>query len=364
MHRNRSRWPLAVIITALIAAACSHPIEIVGEGDVVSASGNHDCTYADHQAGSTNCTENTITGAYDETYTAVPKPGWHFHRWGSYCTEGVADTCSFDVSADVVDMFTGGTADPLVAIFRPDVITGYETLMIGHSFFNPFAQGMSFHGPNAGFTDHSQSTVFSGGGTGAPQALWNNASKRATIQGHLDDGDIELFGMTYHPQYPNLTGYINWVDYALAQNPDTRFFIAFPWLPNPSTYNATDFSNFWHGAYETIAFGIVDDLRALYPGVDFFSIPHGQAAVELFTLFDAGQLPDVSVLQGNASNAIFTDNLGHAGDILRELGRLVFLRGIYGVELSTYDYDPGFTTDLLAIADAIMDGHDPAYNIP
>ena len=56
--------------------------------------------------------------------------------------------------------------------------------------------------------------------------------------------------------------------------------------------------------------------------------------------------------------------MGHADDILVELGRLVWLRAIYGVDLSTYPYDPGYTADLLAIADAIMDEHDPVYNAP
>lgn len=364
MKRTHSRWLPGVLAALLLAAACSQPIQIIGEGDVTSETGTRDCTYADHEAGATNCTENVITGAYDETYTAEAHPGWHFHRWVNYCAESPDNTCSFDVPASVVDQALGQTVPPLIAVFRPDVITGFESLFIGHSFFNPFANGMDFHATNAGFTDHNQSVVFSGGASGAPEGLWNNATKRSQIQAHLDDGDIELFGMTYHPVYPTLTGYVNWIDYALAANPDTRFFIALPWLPSPGSFDATDYLSSWLAAHETQFHPFIDELRALYPGVDIYGIPYGQAAGELYSLYDAGELPDVTSLVSGSGDGIFRDSFGHADDILVELGRLVWLRAIYDVDLSTYDYDPGYETDLIAIAEAIMDAHDPDYNAP
>ncbi|MGI9600618.1 MAG: hypothetical protein ACR2QE_01945 [Acidimicrobiales bacterium] len=364
MTSTRSRWLLAPLATVLLAAACSQPIEIVGEGDVVSATGEHDCSYEEHQAGAASCTENVIVGAYDETYTGEARPGWHFHRWVNYCTTAADNTCSFSVGADVIEAAAGGTVPPLIAVFRPDVITGFDSLFIGHSFFRPFAQGMSFHAPNAGFSDHTQDDVFAGGANGAPEALWNNAAKRAEIQGLLDAGDVDLFGMTYFPTYPSLTGYVNWFDYALAQNPDTRFFIAMPWIPDPGSYTAAQYDAIWESAHPAIAHSLVDDLRDLYPGVDIYGIPYGQAAVELYNLYDAGQLPDVDSLVSGTGDAIFSDAFGHADDILVELGRLVWLRAIYDVPLSSYPYDPGYTTDLKAIADAIMDEHDEHYDAP
>ncbi|NND67317.1 MAG: hypothetical protein HKN19_07010, partial [Halioglobus sp.] len=92
-----------------------------------------------------------------------------------------------------------------VAADVPD--PGFTSLFIGHSFFRPFAQGMPDYSAAAGITGHTQTIVFSGGASGAPEALWNNASKRAQIQGELDGGDIELFAMTYHPTYPGTIGY-------------------------------------------------------------------------------------------------------------------------------------------------------------
>ena len=68
-------------------------------------------------------------------------------------------------------------------------------------------------------------------------------------------------------------------------------------------------------------------------------------------------------LVGDTGDSIYKDSLGHPGDILRDLGRLVWLNAIYDVDLSTYTYGPSYgTTDLKAIAKSIMDAHDPDYD--
>ncbi len=239
---------------------------------------------------------------------------------------------------------------------------GFTSLFIGHSFFRPFAEGMPDYVAAAGISGHTQTIVFSGGASGAPEALWNNAGKRAEIQAVLDGGDIELFGMTYHPNYPGTTGYENWIDYALARNPTTRIFIALPWLTTPANFDAATYANLWTGFHVGAWQDFIDSIRALYPGVDIFSNPYGQSAVELRNLFAAQNLPDVQNLTGPASNSIFTDTLGHAGDILKDLGRLVWLNSLYDVDLSTYSYGPSYITDLHAIAQSITDGHDPNYD--
>lgn len=241
---------------------------------------------------------------------------------------------------------------------------GYNTLFIGHSFFIPVAAGVGDHAVNAGFADHTQTTVFSGGASGTPQALWENPTKRDVIQAALDGGDVELLGMTYHPSYPTLEGYQNWVDYALAQNPDTIFFVGFPWLTDPGSMDAATYATIWNGAHKALSHDIIDNLRAEYPTTTFYDIPYGQAAAELYTLFEAGDLPDVDTLVGSGSDeGIFRDSFGHADSILVDLAELVWLRAIYGVPISTYD-DPGYEVDLRLIADAIMDGHDPDYDAP
>jgi hypothetical protein len=235
---------------------------------------------------------------------------------------------------------------------------------MGHSFFNPFAEGMPFHVAQNGIGNHTQSLVFSGGATGAPEALWNNASKRAEIQGILDSGDIELFVMTYHPDYPGVTGYSNWINYALARNPDTRIAIALPWNTLPASTSAAAYASNWHDFHETTFHSGMDYLRSLYPGTEIFCIPYGQSAVELRNLFDAGELSDVNSLINSNGNAIFVDNSGHPGDILVELGRLVWINAIYGVDMTTYAYDPGYNADLKAIAHDIRSAHDPDFDAP
>lgn len=364
MYRELVDRALLTFVLVGFVSACSHPIEISGNGDVMSLTGDRDCLLEDYEAQQPSCTVNIVTGAYQETYYGVPRSGWHFHRWANYCGDAIGDQCSFDVSEDVVSGAAGFTVAPLVAIFRPDVNTGFNALFIGHSFFIPFASGMPFHAQESGFDDHSQSVVSGGAATGAPQALWENASKRAQIQEVLDSGNVELFGMTYHYDYPTMEGYRNWVDYALAKNPDTRFFIALPWLPSPGNTDAASYAANWDAFHPAISHAIVDALRAEYPGVDFYCIPYGQSATKLRTLFASGNLPDVQSLVSSSGDAIFRDSFGHADDILESLGRLVWLSAIYGIDLQTYAYDPGYQTDLKAIGHAIMSGHDPDYNAP
>lgn len=354
---------LCLTVLALLAG-CSHPLEIYGEGDLLSASGDRDCLLEQSEADAPDCSQNLVFGDYLESYFAVPRAGWKFHRWANYCVEDEEGTCSFAFDADVVNEFAGQTVPPLQAIFRPLVNTGLNSVYIGHSFFVPLSSGMAFHAQEAGFADHSQWQFFSGGASGAPLALWNNATKRATIQAQLDAGDVDVLGMTYHPNYPTVEGYRNWVDYALAQNPDTRFFIALPWSTSPGGMSAGAYESFWHSYHAALSHSLIDTLRADYPGVDFYCIPYGQSAAELYSLYEAGNLPDVDTLVSSSGDAIFSDAFGHADEILVSLGRLVWLRAIYGVDLTAYAHDPGYITDLKAIAHDIMDTHDPAYNAP
>jgi len=355
---------IVVFFLALFLQACSHPLEIAGEGDVLSASGNRDCLLEEHAAGAGNCSENLVIDDYLETYYATPRPGWQFHRWSGYCVDDTSGECGFDVPAQTVHQFWGATVTPLTAIFRPSVNSGLNSLLIGHSFFDPYARGLPAHASRAGFSDHAQSRFFSGGGSGSPQAFWENAGKRGAIQAVLDGGDIDVFGMTYHPDYPTIEGYRNWVNYALQKNPDTRFFIALPWATSPASSSSTSYEAFWHLYHPLVAHAFIDTLRAENPGVDFYCIPYGQSAAELYSLYGAGNLPDVDALVSNSEDAIFRDNLGHPDEILIALGELVWLSATYGVDLSTYQYDAGYSVDLKAIAQEIMEDHDPAYNAP
>ena len=73
-------------------------------------------------------------------------------------------------------------------------------------------------------------------------------------------------------------------------------------------------------------------------------------------------LDDISRF-GPRETSIFTDEKGHQGDIVREAGGLIWLNSIYGVDLSSYEYDTGFDTDLHAVAEDIMISHDSDYKL-
>ena len=95
-------------------------------------------------------------------------------------------------------------------------------------------------------------------------------------------------------------------------------------------------------------------LRSAYPGVEIFTIPHGRAAGELMTLFEAGELPDVRALRGRNNQAIFTDAKGHAGQILKDMGGLIWLGAIYGVDVSDYAFERSYMTDIAGMAQTIV----------
>lgn len=240
---------------------------------------------------------------------------------------------------------------------------GYNALLMGHSFFRPVAAGIPKHVDNAGIKGHTQQVIMSGGASGSPQGLWEQADKRAQIQAILDAGDIELLGMTYHPGYPSLEGYRNWVDYALAQNPDTKFFVALPWPTAPETMDFDTYESVLVNGHPLFHSAIIDALRAAYPDNDFFCIPYGESAVELYRLYDQGNLPEVDTLITSGSDlGIYKDQLGHPETMLVDLSQLVWLQAIFKVDLSTYDYEPGYITDLKTIASDIMARHDTAYD--
>ena len=312
-------------------------------------------------AGLNNC-EWAAQGLIDTIAAQPASP----HQVANLAGLGHVPTNEVTVANDIVNTFIGDILEG-----NPDLpfrrIPGYNMMMMGHSFFKPMAEQMPFHAVRSGVAGHTQTVEFSGGATGAPLALWNDAGHRANVQAVLDTGTVELFGMTYEPTSPTTEGYELWFDYALSKNPDTKFFIGLPWADFPSNYaDAAAYANFWQTAHDGSWHFFIDQLRALYPGVEIFCIPYGQAALELRTLLEAGSLPDLTMLTGVAGDGLFRDNKGHGheDEILYDTAELVWQNAIYGVELDEYAYDPDYITDIKAIAKSIMDEHDPDYNGP
>ena len=260
--------------------------------------------------------------------------------------------------------------------------TGYNMLLIGNSFFKPYADHLNNLASEANLNEHSSTVVKRGGELGRPINLWNdsNTEEHQLIKSTLDQGNIEVFGMTsgYDIDSENPTeGHSAWIRYALQNNPNIIIFIAigsFDFPNGDSNSTRPDWDTFasdngfnsiqeFYDYYinEVIHKEIVDELRLEFPSTKIFTIPTGWATKNLAQMnLDNELLDDISMV-GPKSTSIFTDEKGHQGQIVIETGTMIWLNSIYNVDLSSFNYDTGFTTDLHAIAQDIINDHDPNY---
>ena len=260
--------------------------------------------------------------------------------------------------------------------------TGYNMLLIGNSFFKPYADHLNTLATEANLNEHSSTVVKRGGELGRPINLWNdsNTEEHQLIKSTLDQGNIEVFGMTsgYDIDSENPTeGHSAWIRYALQNNPNIIIFIAigsFDFPNGDSNSTRPDWDTFasdngfnsiqeFYDYYinEVIHKEIVDELRLEFPSTKIFTIPTGWATKNLAQMnLDNELLDDISMV-GSKSSSIFTDEKGHQGQIVIETGTMIWLNSIYNVDLSSLNYDTGFTTDLHAIAQDIINDHDPNY---
>ena len=259
---------------------------------------------------------------------------------------------------------------------------GYNMLLIGNSFFKPYADHLNTLATEANFNEHNSTIVKRGGELGRPINLWNdsNTEEHQLIKSTLDQGNIEVFGMTsgYDIDSDNPTeGHSAWINYALQNNPNIIIFIAIPTFDFPngeSNGTRPDWNTFasdngfnsiqeFYDYYvnEMVHKEIVDELRLEFPSTKIFTIPTGWATINLAQLKLDNQLLDDISMFGPKSSSIFTDQKGHQGQIVIETGTMIWLNSIYNVDLSSFIYDTGFNTDLHAIAQDIIDTHDSNY---
>lgn len=259
---------------------------------------------------------------------------------------------------------------------------GYNMLLMGNSFFKPYADHLNNLAIQADLNEHNSTVVNRGGELGRPINLWNdsNTEEHNLIKSTLDQGNIEVFGMTsgYDIDSDNPTeGHSSWIQYALQNNPNIIIFIAigsFDFPNGDSNGTRPDWDTFasdngfnsiqeFYDYYinEVIHKEIVDKLRLEFPSTKIFTIPTGWATKNLAQMnLDNELLDDISMV-GPKSSSIFTDEKGHQGQIVIETGTMIWLNSIYNVDLSSFNYNTGFTTDLHAIAQDIIDSHDSNY---
>ena len=114
---------LLVIVSVGVISSCRFPLEIIGEGDLYSSSGTRDCTLEQFEAADPQCTENLFENEiYDEIYTAVPRAGWVFKGWKTYCPyNSDSNICALGPYGLLsVKLYAGETLFPLRAEFILD----------------------------------------------------------------------------------------------------------------------------------------------------------------------------------------------------------------------------------------------------
>jgi len=247
---------------------------------------------------------------------------------------------------------------------------GLNMLLMGNSFFRPYAERFRELALDAEFLEHKDTTVFRGGDNGTPIGLWNNEDTQTEIKQILDAGDIQMLGMTWYYNENNpLSGFTEWIDYALQNNPNIKIFVSIPPIDFPADWQQRAEGFGYNNVRELYEFvvsdlthkAVIDELRERYPSTEIFSLPTGWATFDLVNQYENDLLLDDVSLFGSYDDSIFTDAKGHQGKIVVYTGALVWLNGLYGVNLRTNEFDTGFNTDLHTIAEEIMDLHDPNY---
>jgi len=247
---------------------------------------------------------------------------------------------------------------------------GQNMLLMGNSFFRPYAERFSELALDADFLEHRDTIVMRGGVYGTPIGLWTTEDTNTEIKQILDSGNIDILGMTWYFNENNPTsGFSEWIEYALQNNPSIKIFVHIPPIDFPADWQQTAEDYGYNNIRDLYGYlvsdlthkSVIDQLREIYPSTEIFTLPTGWATFDLVDQYENNLLLDDISLFGSYDDSIFRDTKGHQGKIVVNTGALIWLNGLYGVNLRTNDSDTGFNTDLHTIAENIMDLHDPDY---
>ena len=210
---------------------------------------------------------------------------------------------------------------------------GLNMLLMGNSFFRPYAERFRELALDAEFLEHKGTTVFRGGDNGTPIGLWNNADTQTEIKQILDAGDIQMLGMTWYYNENNpLSGFTEWIDYALQNNPNIKIFVSIPPIDFPADWQQRAESFGYNNVRELYEFvvsdlthkAVIDQLRERYPSTEIFTLPTGWATFDLVNQYENDLLLDEVSLFGSYDDSIFTDTKGHQGKSYHH--RIVWLK--------------------------------------
>ena len=240
---------------------------------------------------------------------------------------------------------------------QPD---GLTVLYAGHSFGRPFAERMAWATLLAGIDGHEQRIVSRGGEKGTPQAMWEDPAVRARIQEQLNDGAVDVVVLICCSKEFVETGFqydqalFDIVAYALARNPETRFRFAMPWRDYPEEYaSAAEHRALTDAAYPDYQL-LAESVSAASGGAEVVAFYHGAAVYEIRSKYERGLIPELRDLVGSKSSSVFTDKKGHASDMTRDTGTLIWLNSIYGVNPMNLPAVNAYEVDIRAIATAAL----------
>ena len=195
---------------------------------------------------------------------------------------------------------------------------GYNMLLIGNSFFKPYAEKLDDIAELAKFENHSSLLITRGGDNGRPINFWNDSNSNAHLQikAALDQGDIDIFGMTAgHEPEDRTEGHRAWINYAIQNNPNITIFIAIPQIDFPANWEqrAQDYGfdtiqeltdYFVNGIVHN---EMVDRLRIEFPSTKIFTIPTGWSSVILDQMNTNNELLDDISRFGPLPTSLFVD---------------------------------------------------------
>jgi len=259
----------------------------------------------------------------------------------------------------------GGKGDGDDGMGSPEEVNSedYNVLYIGHSFGRKFAESLEEYAHIAGETSHAQYIEFSGGESGSPGLLWEDAEHQANIKAFLDTGEIDVLVMICcSPEFIQTLdtdqAVWNFTDYAVEKNPNVRIGLAMPWKDFPGEFdNASEYAT--NSTLDLMPYweNLSQELSADYPGTEVFTFHHGALAYEMREMFESGDLEgDVERLQGPRATSLFTDEKGHAGDILVDTGTLIWLHAVHGINPMTMPEFTQWDVDIRQIAKDSIDG--------
>ena len=195
----------------------------------------------------------------------------------------------------------------------------------------------------AGIEGHEQRVVRRGGENGNPQAMWEDPDVQSLIKEQLDDGAVDVVILICcSREFRETAGHsdeavsdqaiLEIVAYALAQNPETRIGLAMPWADYPNDYATAD----EHRAIIDAAYPryqqLAENISEASNGAEVFTFYHGAAVYEVRIRFEQGLIPELTNLIGPRRSSVFADRKGHAANMAKDAGTLIWLDAIYGIE--------------------------------